>query len=66
MKSGFFRGMLESPYLGDSKEGSIENPIVFDDMTKIAPRDMKSFLKVMNIRYDQVLSKEYGLGVILT
>ncbi|KAG8918127.1 hypothetical protein FRC01_002037 [Tulasnella sp. 417] len=45
MKSGFFRGMLESPYLGDSKEGSIENPIVFEEITRITPGDMKSLLK---------------------
>ncbi|KAG8910708.1 hypothetical protein FRC00_007686 [Tulasnella sp. 408] len=50
MKSGFFRGMLESPYLGDSKEGSIENPIVFDDITGVTPGDMKSLLRVINIR----------------
>ncbi|KAG8999049.1 hypothetical protein FRB90_012168 [Tulasnella sp. 427] len=50
MKSGFFRGMLESPYLGDSKEGPLENPIVLNGMTGIRPSDMKSLLAVINIR----------------
>ncbi|KAG8940992.1 hypothetical protein FRC04_004848 [Tulasnella sp. 424] len=50
MKSGFFRGMLESPHLGDSKEGSLENPITFDSRTGIVPEDLKSLLNVMDIR----------------
>ncbi|KAG8933220.1 hypothetical protein FRC01_010371 [Tulasnella sp. 417] len=50
LKSGFFRGMLESPHLGDSKEGTAEHPIVFDAMTGITKSDMKSFCAILDIR----------------
>ncbi|KAG8923895.1 hypothetical protein FRC00_005726 [Tulasnella sp. 408] len=50
LRSGFFRGMMESPHLGDSKEGTMENPIVFDEMTKITKRDMKSFCTALDMR----------------
>ncbi|KAG9048411.1 hypothetical protein FS837_012925 [Tulasnella sp. UAMH 9824] len=50
LKSGFFRGMMESPHLGDSKEGTAEHPIVFDDRTGIAKADMQSFCAVLDVR----------------
>lgn len=50
LKSGFFRGMMESPHLGDSKEGSAEHPIIFDERTKITRSDMKNFCAVLDIR----------------
>ncbi|KAG8910707.1 hypothetical protein FRC00_007685 [Tulasnella sp. 408] len=50
MQSGFFRGMLESPHLGDSKEGNLEKPITFDERTGITPEDMEYFCKVLEIR----------------
>ncbi|KAG8944475.1 hypothetical protein FRC04_001787 [Tulasnella sp. 424] len=50
LKSGFFRGMMESPHLGDSKEGTAENPIVVDERTKITRRDMKNFWAVVEAR----------------
>ncbi|KAG8940993.1 hypothetical protein FRC04_004849 [Tulasnella sp. 424] len=50
MQSGFFRGMLESPHLGDSKEGTLEKPITFDERTGITPEDMKYFCSVLDIR----------------
>ncbi|KAG8986603.1 hypothetical protein FRB90_003895 [Tulasnella sp. 427] len=50
MQSGFFRGMLESPHLGDSKEGTLEKPITFDERTGIQPEDMKQFCTVLDIR----------------
>ncbi|KAG8944474.1 hypothetical protein FRC04_001786 [Tulasnella sp. 424] len=50
LKSGFFRGMMESPHLGDSKEGSAEHPIVLDERTKITRGDMKNFCAVLDIR----------------
>ncbi|KAG8918128.1 hypothetical protein FRC01_002038 [Tulasnella sp. 417] len=48
--SGFFRGMLESPHLGDSREGNLEKPITFDERTGITPEDMEYFCKVLDIR----------------
>lgn len=50
MQSGFFRGMLESPHLGDSKEGNLEKPITFDERTGVTPEDMEYFCKVLDIR----------------
>ncbi|KAG8923894.1 hypothetical protein FRC00_005725 [Tulasnella sp. 408] len=50
LKSGFFRGMMESPHLGDFKEGSAEYPITFDDRAGIKKGDMQSFCAVLDLR----------------
>ncbi|KAG8987801.1 hypothetical protein FRB90_003137 [Tulasnella sp. 427] len=44
MRSRFFRGMLESPHLGDPKEGTPQKPITFDERMGIQPEDMKQFV----------------------
>ncbi|KIO30409.1 hypothetical protein M407DRAFT_20476 [Tulasnella calospora MUT 4182] len=54
LKSGFFRGMMESPHLGDSKEGTTEHPIIFDERTGITKSDMKIFCASLDIRAFQV------------
>lgn len=66
MKSGFFRGMLESPHLGDSKEGSLESPITFDSRTGIVPEDFKSLLKVISIRCEIALTVVRDLKLSLS
>ncbi|KAG8925895.1 hypothetical protein FRC01_009573, partial [Tulasnella sp. 417] len=50
LRSGFFRLMMESPHLGDSKEGTTDRPIIFDERTGITKRDMKIFCAVLDIR----------------
>ncbi|KAG9016334.1 hypothetical protein FRB90_003265 [Tulasnella sp. 427] len=49
--------MMESPHLGDSKEGTAERPITFDERTGITKRDMKTFCAVLDVRaFDSVPS----------
>lgn len=41
---------MESPHLGDSKEGTAEHPIIFDDRAGITKADMQSFCAVLDVR----------------
>ncbi|KAG8912070.1 hypothetical protein FRC00_005330 [Tulasnella sp. 408] len=51
LKSGFFREMVESPHLGESKEGTTEHPIVIDhERTGITKKDMRSFCAILDVR----------------
>ncbi|KAG9012547.1 hypothetical protein FRB90_006650 [Tulasnella sp. 427] len=51
LKSELFRDMLESPHIGGSNEGTVENPIILDSITKVTLAQVISFHKVLSCRY---------------
>ncbi|KAG9015661.1 hypothetical protein FRB90_004581 [Tulasnella sp. 427] len=50
-KSELFRDMLDSPHIGGSNEGTAENPIVLDSITKVTLAQVMSFHRVLSCRY---------------